>query len=149
MNLIPRGAGRVSLEGFEGGSIRVSLDPTLAPHENAARYYARSARAERAAATLPAEIEQAEARLAAWYALSGEVAAGSVDAAELERKLGLRAPGKRSRKAPARLPYHRFRSSLGTEIGVGRGARSNHDLTFHTPIPTISGCTRVTPPAPT
>ncbi len=131
MKLIPRGAAQVSLEGFEGGSIRVSLDPTLAAHENAARYYARAARSERAAATLPAEIEEAETRLAAWYALSGEAAAGSVDAAELERRLGLRAPGKKPRKAAARLPYHRFRSSLGTEIRVGRGAKSNHELTFH------------------
>ena len=131
MKLIPRGAARVSLEDFEGGTIRVSLDPTLAPHENAARYYARASRAERAAATLPAEIEEAGTRLAAWYALSEEVAAGSVDAGELERRLGLPAPGPRSRKAPARLPYHRFRSSLGTEIRVGRGAASNHELTFH------------------
>ena len=131
MKLIPRGAARVSLDDFEGGTIRVSLDPTLAPHENAARYYARAARAERAAATLPAQIEEAGTRLAAWYALSEEVAAGSVDAGELERRLGLPAQGPKSRKAPARLPYHRFRSSLGTEIRVGRGAASNHELTFH------------------
>lgn len=131
MKLIPRGAARVSLDDFEGGTIRVSLDPTLAPHENAARYYARASRAERAGATLPAEIEEAGTRLAAWYELSEEVAAGSMEAGELERRLGLRAPGQKSRKTPARLPYHRFRSSAGTEIRVGRGAESNHELTFH------------------
>ena len=131
MKLIPRGAARVSLEDFEGGTIRVSLDPTLAPHENAARYYARAARVDRAAATLPAEIEDADARLAAWYAVSEEVADGSMDAGELERRLGLPAPGARSRKGAARLPYHRFRSSAGSEIRVGRGAKSNHELTFH------------------
>ena len=131
MKLIPRGAARVSLEDFEGGTIGVSLDPTLAPHENAARYYARAARVDRAAATLPGEIEDADARLAAWYAVSEEVAEGSMDAGELERRLGLPAPGPRSRKAPARLPYHRFRSSAGTAIRVGRGAKSNHELTFH------------------
>ena len=131
MKLIPRGAARVALEDFEGGSIRVSLDPTLAPHENAARYYARAARVERANATLPAEIEEADTRLAAWYALSEEVAAGSVDAGELERRLGLPARRAKSRRAAARLPYHRFRSSAGIEIRVGRGAESNHELTFH------------------
>lgn len=131
MKLIPRGAARVSLEDFEGGTIRVSLDPTLAPHENAARYYARAARVDRAAGTLPGEIKDADARLAAWYALSEEVAAGSVDAGELERRLGLPAPGARSRKAAVRIPYHRFRSSAGTEIRVGRGRESNHELTFH------------------
>ncbi|MDE0473413.1 MAG: NFACT RNA binding domain-containing protein [Gammaproteobacteria bacterium] len=131
MKLIPRGAARVSLEDFEGGTIRVSLDPTLAPHENAARYYARAARVDRAAATVPGEIEDADARLAAWYALSEEVAAGSLDAGELERRLGLPASGARSRKGAARLPYHRFRSSAGSEIRVGRGAKSNHELTFH------------------
>ena len=131
MKLIPRGAARVSLDDFEGGTIRVSLDPTLAPHENAARYYARASRAERAAVTLPAEIEEAGTRLTAWYALSEKVVAGSVDAGELERRLGLPAPGGKSRKASVRLPYHRFRSSLGTGIRVGRGAASNHELTFH------------------
>ncbi len=131
MKLIPRGAARVALEDFEGGTVRVSLDPTLAPHENAARYYARAARVERAVAKLPSEIEEADTRLAAWYALSEEVAEGSVDAGELERRLGLPAPGPRSRRTPARLPYHRFRSSAGTEIRVGRGAGSNHELTFH------------------
>ena len=131
MKLIPRGAARVSLEDFEGGTVRVSLDPTLAPHENAARNYARAARVERAATTLPAEIEEAGTRLAAWYALSEEVAKGSMDAAELERRLGLPARRQKSRKAPARLPYHRFRSSAGTEIRVGRGSASNHELTFH------------------
>ena len=130
MKLIPRGAARVSLEDFEGGTVRVSLDPTLAPHENAARHYARAARSERAAATLPVEIEKASERLAAWYELSEAVAEGAVDAEELERRVGPPAPGPRSGKAPARLPYHRFRSSLGTEIRVGRGARRNHELTF-------------------
>ncbi len=130
MRLVPRGVGRASLEDFEGGTVRVSLDPTLAPHENAARYYARAARAERAAAALPAEIEEATARLTAWYALSEDVATGSVDPAELEKRLGLGGAPRRSRKASARRPYHRFRSSLGTEIRVGRSARSNHELTF-------------------
>lgn len=131
MRLIPRGAARVSLEDFEGGAVRVSLDPTLAPHENAARYYARAARAERAAATLPAEIEEAGTRLAAWYALAEEVAEGSVHAGELERRLGPATPGARSRRGGAGLPYHRFRSSAGSGIRVGRGAESNHQLTFH------------------
>ena len=131
MTLIPRGAARVSLENFEGSTARVSLDPTLAPHENAARYYARAARAERAASSLPAQIEEARVRLAAWYALSDEVAKGAVDTGELERRLARPVPGRESRRASARLPYHRFRSSLGTDIRVGRGAQSNHDLTFH------------------
>ncbi len=131
MKSIPRGAARVTIEDFEGGPMRVSLDPTLAPHENAARYYARAARAERAAATLPAEIEEAGGRLEAWYALSEQVAAGTVSASELERRLGPSTPAARSRRAPARPPYHRFRSSGGTEIRVGRTADGNHALTFH------------------
>ena len=131
ITLIPRGAARVSLENFEGRATRVSLDPTLAPHENAARYYARAARAERAAASLPKQIEQARARLASWYALSDEVTNGAVDTRELERRLARPVSGRKSRRTLARLPYHRFCSSLGTDIRVGRGAQSNHDLTFH------------------
>ncbi len=131
MASIPRGAGRVSLEDFEGNTTRVSLDPTLAPHENAARYYARAARAERAALKLPRQIEDASARLSSWYDLSDKVAAGSVDTGELEQRLGMPTARAKPGRPPPRLPYHRYRSSLGTEIRVGRGAKSNHELTFH------------------
>ncbi len=130
MASIPRGAARVSLEDFEGSRTYISLDPTLAPHENAARYYARAARAERAALALPAQIEEAGARLGSWYDLSEEVASGSVDTGELERRLGMATARAKPGRPPPRLPYHRFRSSLGIEIRVGRGAKSNHELTF-------------------
>ena len=130
MGSIPRGAARISLEDFEGRTVYVPLDPTLAAHENAARYYARAARAERAALALPQQIEEARIRLGAWYALSDEVAAGSMDTGELERRLGMPTARAKPGRPPPRLPYHRFRSSIGTEIRVGRGAKSNHELTF-------------------
>jgi predicted ribosome quality control (RQC) complex YloA/Tae2 family protein len=37
----------------------------------------------------------------------------------------------RGKGHPTPLPYHRFRSSSGIEIRVGRGARHNDALTFH------------------
>ena len=132
MQNVPRGASSVSLEGFEGKTIRISLDPTLAPHQNAARYYDRAARSERAAETLPGLIEEAGTELETWYALEEGVREGNVDLDELRRRVGEPRPGRGQRgDLMPRLPYHRFRSSVGTEIRVGRNAHSNDDLTFH------------------
>ena len=133
MQDVPRGASSVTLEGFEGKTTRISVDPTLAPHENAARYYDRAARSERANETLPALIEEAGAQLEAWYVLEEDAREGRVDLETLRRRIGEPRPGRAAKRgdlAP-RLPYYRFRSSMGTEIRVGRNARSNDELTFH------------------
>ncbi|MBT8338004.1 MAG: DUF814 domain-containing protein, partial [Gemmatimonadetes bacterium] len=58
---------------------------------------------------------------------------GEADAAEIEARLPARASS-RAAEGPA-LPYRRYRSSGGLEIRVGRGARSNDDLTFRHSAP--------------
>ena len=128
---VRRGASEVSLEGFDGRSVTLELDPKLSPHENAQRRYRKAKKAEKAIHTLPTRI------------------AGAVEALEeLERKLercrqgewtddDLRTlaearihPEPKRHAQPARGPFRTFTSSGGIPILVGRGARHNDELTF-------------------
>jgi hypothetical protein len=129
---IPRGRDRVTLTDFEGNEVEVELDPALSPHENAARYYDEAARMERARTALPARIRKAEEAVAEWERLVEGVRAGETPHEGLEERLGPPRGGGKSGRAGAgpSLPYRRFTSSGGLEIRVGRGARSNDDLTF-------------------
>jgi predicted ribosome quality control (RQC) complex YloA/Tae2 family protein len=134
---IPRGRDRVTLKGFQGDEVEVELDPALSPHENAARYYDEAARMERARAALPARIRKAEQALAEWEGLLAGVRSGDLPPERLAERLGpdrRQGRGGRPGEAPT-LPYRRFTSSGGLEIRVGRGARSNDDLTFRHSAP--------------
>ncbi len=128
---IPQGAECASLTDFQGEPVEVELDPTLPPHENAARYYDEAARIERARAELPSRIREARKEAARWQALVEGLETGETDPDEAARLLGPETggrPGAGTDEPP--LPYRRFRSSGGLEIRVGRGARKNDDLTF-------------------
>ncbi len=136
---VPRGVPEVQLEGFDGAPVILALDPALGVQENAARLYREAARASRARADLPHRIAEVEATTADLAALVHRVEAGESTPSELDRRLddaGIRADradarGTTGGMAPSPLPYHRFRSSGGLEIRVGRGARHNDALTFH------------------
>lgn len=131
---VPRGAESVHLTGFDGEPVEMKLDPTLPPDANAARYYDEAARMERARDELPNRIEAAQQEVERWSAALERVYSGDSDPGELSAALGPVSRGE-GQKGGARsepgLPYRRFRSSGGLEIRVGRGARSNDDLTFH------------------
>ncbi len=133
---IPQGAEDALLTGFDGEARRVELDPKLPPHENAARYYDRAARSERAEKKLPALLEEARDSAAGLRRLlsrarSGEASADDVRAALPEERTRERGGEVRG----ATLPYRTFRSSGGLEIRVGRGAKHNDDLTFRHSAP--------------
>lgn len=134
-HMIPTGEDRVVLEDFEGREVEVDLDPALEPQENADRCYDRAARAERARERIPGLVERARTRLERLEALDVRVRAGKATREELEEALpaeALRTEVSGSKGSPeAALPYHRFRSSGGLEIRVGKGPRQNDDLTFH------------------
>jgi len=134
---VPVGASTVRLLDFEGNPVDVALDPALPAQKNAARYYDRAGRMERARAELPGWIAEAEAEVLEWEALIGKVQSGELPWPELDRRLDpqVRAGrGQRPGSAPP-LPYHRFRSSGGLEIRVGKGARHNDALTFRNSAP--------------
>ncbi len=133
---VPSGQEEVTLTDFEGRPVEVELDPTLPPDRNAARYYDRAAKAERVLKDLPERVRKAEAKAEAFRTLLEEVEAGDAPPERLSQLLGPpKVERKRGRGESARLPYRRYRSSSGLEIRVGRGARSNDDLTFRNSSP--------------
>ena len=140
LHLVEPGTERVTLVDFGGTERTIALDPGIRPQEQASAFFRRAARLERAARQLPERIEDAEVKAARTRVVGERWRAGEItrDEAEafLERTAGSR-PGRaqggaRGRQAAggASPPYHRYTSSGGLEIRVGRGARHNDDLTF-------------------
>ena len=132
IRLVAKGTSEVALPGFDGNEVIVALDPALLPQENAARYYDRAGRAERARERLPDLIRESERRVRALADLTDRVGTGAASEAEIrdalpERELRARTP---QGEAVANLPYRVFRTSGGLEVRVGRGSAANDDLTF-------------------
>ncbi|MCG6956723.1 MAG: NFACT RNA binding domain-containing protein [Gemmatimonadetes bacterium] len=129
---VPEGVAEVVLEDFEGNPVALHLDPRVAPHANAALFYERAARAERARSRLPALIAEAEARVTLMEDLTRRARAGEADGDEVRAALPEeeRHQGAGGGGATSMLPYRRYRSSGGLEIRVGRGAKHNDELTF-------------------
>jgi len=124
------GSDKAVLNDFDGEPVEVALDPERAPHENAASYYDRAARSERAAQRIPALMMKARVERDRLRSLRTEAAAGKAGPSEVRASLPDVAP-EAGRGAGVRpLPYRTFRSSGGLEIRVGRGAKHNDDLTF-------------------
>ncbi len=136
LHLIEAGAARVALADFQGKRREIALDPRLRPQEHANALFRRAAKLERAAEALPPRIAEVEAGLARVKALRARHRAGELTREEAEALLreAARNPSRgrpgRGGAAPPTLPYHRYVSSGGIEIRVGRGARRNDALTF-------------------
>lgn len=129
---VERGARSATLEGFDGEPVEVELDPALGPDENAKRYYREAGRAERARERLPKLIRQAEERADHRRLLLERARRGEVSPEEVREALPAEPePSARKPEEGSGLPYHRYRSSGGLEIRVGRGAKANDELTFH------------------
>jgi predicted ribosome quality control (RQC) complex YloA/Tae2 family protein len=131
---VPRGVERARLSGFDGASLEVPLDPKRSPQENAADFYERAGRAERARARLPGLIDEAEADARRLDALLERARAGEAAEDVLRAELPAAQEAERGAALPS-LPYRIYRSSGGLEIRVGRGASHNDDLTFHHSAP--------------
>ena len=129
---IERGDSEATLSGFDGKEVSIALDPALTPQENAARYYDRAGRAERAAVRLPELIRASEQDEATLSALQDRVERGEGTAAEVRDAVPegeLRVPSRR-REATPTLPYRVYHTSGGLEVRVGRSSAANDDLTF-------------------
>ena len=122
---LARGASEVTLPGFDGEPVHVTLDPGLDAAGNAQRRYERArkreARAERARANrerTAAELAQVETHLERFDELDdAELAALAPPA---------RAPRDRRREPPGL----RLRDPRGFEVVIGRSARENDQVTF-------------------
>jgi predicted ribosome quality control (RQC) complex YloA/Tae2 family protein len=128
LHLLQRGARSVVLQDFEGAPLEVELDPALSGADNAGRLYDAARRRDRAAARIPELLRRAAAERARLEQLAQRVREGTASAAELERLR--RAAPAGSRPAAPILPYRTYQTSGGLEVRVGRGSRSNDDLTF-------------------
>ena len=132
LHLVMKGAAEVTLPGFEGTAETIVLDRTLSPQENAEHFYDRAGRAERARASLPALIREAEARVVELSDLLERVRAGEAAADEIREALPESGGGGRGTpdaSGPS-LPYRRYWTSGGLEVRVGRGSKHNDQLTF-------------------
>ncbi|HSJ06551.1 MAG TPA: NFACT RNA binding domain-containing protein [Longimicrobiales bacterium] len=128
LHRIERGAAVAELDDFAGGTIRVDLDPSLGGAENAQRLYQAAGKRDRAAARIPGLLRSADAERHRLVAMEDRVREGAAtpdDIARLRRRSRSRGPD-----ADTPLPYRVYRSTGGLEIRVGRGARSNDELTF-------------------
>ena len=132
---IPRGASVAVVRDFEGRDVELTLDPALAPHENAGAYYDAAARAERAAERLPGLIDAADRERDELLLLLERARRGEADSEAIRARLPAPPPGRRRGDEADPLPYRTFRSSGGLEIRVGRGARQNDALTFRHSAP--------------
>ncbi len=133
LGLVERGASSVTLTGFNGETVEISLDPSLSPQDNVQALYREAARSERARKRLPSLLEEAAKKVEELEILRKALVEGHILPAEVEGRL----PGDARVRDPSRgpgeerLPYRRFQSSGGLEIRVGRGGADNDALTFH------------------
>jgi len=133
---VPRGAEAVTLLGFDGKEVRIPLDPASSPQENAGALYREAARRERARERLPELLDAARKEVLALEDLKGKLQGGSLTAREAAPLIPIskRSPPSAG-KERRRRPYHRYYSSGGLEIRVGRSSRDNDDLTFRSSDP--------------
>jgi hypothetical protein len=129
---VEKGATRVTLTGFNGETVEISLDPSVSPHENIQALYREAARADRARKRLPGLLEEAEERVRELRSLRLHLLQGTVSPEEAGSRLpaSLRRGMEHGEPEEERLPYRRFWSSGGLEIRVGRGGADNDALTF-------------------
>ena len=132
LHQLSRGQEQVTLKGFHGEPVEISLDPTLSPQENADALYREAARLERIRERLPDLLAETEGRIRELVELRTSFEEGRVDPEDLERKVPdvARKGSGGSPEGEERLPFQRYRSSGGLEIRVGRGPKDNDDLTF-------------------
>ncbi|MDX1673511.1 MAG: NFACT family protein [Longimicrobiales bacterium] len=131
LHQLEKGVETVELDGFEGETVTLELDPSKTPVENAEELYDRAKRRERAARQLPARVREAVAERNRIETLLDALDDDDADPEELARWIEELRPESGDGDDGTRLPYRRFRSSGGLEIRVGRSGRANDELTFH------------------
>ncbi len=131
---ITPGASEATVPGFDGAPVRIALDPTRTPVENAQALFDRYTRIRRALPALQNRLRQLDAERA--YLDSAltmvEHAGHPADLQELRRELAdegyLRRP---ARRAPPPAPHPRtYALPGGATILVGRTNQENDRLTF-------------------
>jgi predicted ribosome quality control (RQC) complex YloA/Tae2 family protein len=133
LHVLQRGMASAELPDFAGGTVTLELDPALTGPDNAAKLYDAARRRDRAAARIPDLLLKARRERDRLEQLAGRIREGTASTEELERLQRTRVVA--GRDAPAPLPYRVYRTGSGLEVRVGRGSRSNDDLTFRHSAP--------------
>lgn len=127
----------------EAGGGAIALDPALSPAENAAAYFKRYRKAQRAAALAGPRLEQLEADLAYLDQLAADLALAA-NRSEIEAvrtalmTAGIEKPSKAVHAAAPTPPPEgprRFATAEGYAVLVGRNSRQNDHLTFEVAQP--------------
>jgi predicted ribosome quality control (RQC) complex YloA/Tae2 family protein len=131
LHRVQHGASRVTVYDHEGRRIKIPMDPSLRPHENANRWFEEARRLDRIAERIPGLIERAEAEVKRWEEGIAQAEKGEPPA---WMEAALRRAEQREAKSPAqareRKPYRVYRTSGGLEVRVGRTREDNDRLTF-------------------
>jgi predicted ribosome quality control (RQC) complex YloA/Tae2 family protein len=120
---------------FDAPALAITLDPTLNPVENAKAYFEKYEKAKRAAAEVPALIEDAENEIEFLQQVTTDlaIAANWPEISEVQESLqvngywrgALSARPKGGKVGPLKIV-----TQDGTIIWVGRNARQNEEVTF-------------------
>ncbi len=135
---IPEGAKQFEAPDYETGEpVRVPLDSTLTPMENAQKYFDRYGKLKRTYEALTDLTQETKAEIdyldSVATALS--IARSETDLAQIREELTAndyiraRGGGKKKPQAQKSRPYH-YRSSDGYDIYVGKNNIQNDELTF-------------------
>lgn len=121
----------------DGGQITIPLKPDLSIVDNAQAFYEKAKKTTRGRKALQKQIAQTEdelTELKEYYSQLDSLT--SLDGLhELESSLedhGISTKSQRSTETTERLPYTEYVSPDGWRVLVGRTARDNDELTFHT-----------------
>lgn len=118
---------------YDGRKLKIALDPSLTPSENAQRYYAKYRKQKRTLAAIGPQEEETRAELAYLSSLRAalEVADGKEDLLSLEEECTatglLRAPQTKAKKKQPEIPYRVFEYA-GFRICAGRNNIQNDRL---------------------
>lgn len=132
---------RRGMDGFEavnyydvnGGKIKIALDKSLSPAENAQKYYKRYAKLKRTAASVTEQKRETEERLDYLNSIASHIrlAENLCDLAETEEELqslGLLPAEKQNKKKTAKITPYRAYISGGMKILAGRSNVQNDRL---------------------
>ena len=139
---IEKGSAFVVLDNFYDenmGQLRITLDPSKSPSQNAQRYYKEYRKAKTAEHVLKEQIELAKAELQYLDNVFDALSRAETEAELAEIRMELiqtgylkQQKGNRKGKDPKPLPPLEFRTKDGMKVLVGRNNRQNDTLTLKT-----------------
>ncbi|MBQ8058134.1 MAG: NFACT family protein [Ruminococcus sp.] len=138
---ISKGAMFVEVENFyeeNSPTMRIVLDPSITPAQNAQKFYKAYAKAKTAQQMLKIQIEKAEQELQYMLSVQDFLSRAQSDKELSQIRLELVEQGyikehrKGKQKAPKALPPLEFKTSDGFTVLVGRNNKQNDQLTLKT-----------------